>query len=185
MSALLQSTIHVVDDDMSVREALEDLILFSGWRPAMYRTAQEFLARPHSTEPGCLLLDINLPGLNGLDLQRLLAGQDHPLPVIFITGYGDIPSTVRAMKAGAVEFLTKPLDTDALLAAIAEAIERSRAALDIADGLEQTGGERSRHQRNNGEGPPRPGHAENAGSHVRGSRIDGQTYARVTRCFNP
>jgi FixJ family two-component response regulator len=121
-------TVFVVDDDLSVRESLELLISFEGWRPELFSSAREFLARPRPLTPSCLVLDISLPDLNGLDLQRLVADRKE-MPVIFITGYGDIPVAVRAMKAGAVEFLTKPFDDLALLGAIRHAIERSQAAL--------------------------------------------------------
>ena len=118
----------VVDDDVSVRESLELLIRFAGWEPETFASAREFLARPRAFKPSCLVLDVSLPDLNGLDLQKLVAGRTD-MPVIFITGYGDIPMTVRAMKAGAVEFLTKPFDDEALLGAIRQAIERSRTVL--------------------------------------------------------
>lgn len=120
----------VVDDDVSVRESLELLIHSAGWQPETFASAQEFLARPRVPVPSCLVLDVSLPGLNGLDLQGHVAVQRADLPIIFITGYGDVPMTVRAMKAGAVEFLTKPFRDDVLLNAIRQAIERSRAALD-------------------------------------------------------
>jgi FixJ family two-component response regulator len=121
-------TVFVVDDDISVRESLEMLLSFEGWRPEVFSSAQEFLARPRSLTPSCLILDISLPDLNGLDLQKLVADRTD-MPVIFITGHGDIPITVRAMKAGAFEFLTKPFDDEVLLGAIRQAVERSRAAL--------------------------------------------------------
>jgi FixJ family two-component response regulator len=121
-------TVFVVDDDVSVRESLELLIGFAGWRPETFASAQEFLARPRTLTPSCLVLDVSLPDLNGLDLQKLVADRTD-MPVIFITGYGDIPVAVRAMKAGAVEFLTKPFDDEALLGAIRHAIELSEAAL--------------------------------------------------------
>jgi FixJ family two-component response regulator len=121
--------VFVVDDDISVRESLEALIRDAGWQPETYASAQTFLARPRAVAPGCLVLDVSLPDLNGLDLQQRLGADGGALPVIFITGHGDIPMTVRAMKAGAVEFLTKPFDDDALLGAIAAAIDRSRTAL--------------------------------------------------------
>ena len=120
--------VFVVDDDISVRESLELLIRFAGWEPETFASAREFLARPRIHAPCCLLLDVSLPDLNGLDLQKLVADRTD-MPVIFITGYGDIPMTVRAMKAGAAEFLTKPLDDEALLGAIRHAIKRSEAAL--------------------------------------------------------
>lgn len=121
-------TVFIVDDDISVRESLELLISFVGWRPETFASAHEFLARPRSLTPCCLVLDVSLPDLSGLDLQKLVADRTD-MPVIFITGYGDIPMTVQAMKAGAVEFLTKPLDDEALLGAIRQAIQRSQAAL--------------------------------------------------------
>jgi FixJ family two-component response regulator len=121
--------VFVVDDDVSVRESLELLISFAGWQPETFASAQEFLARPRVLAPSCLVLDVSLPDLNGLDLQKLIAADRIDMPIIFITGYGDVPMTVQAMKAGAVEFLTKPFDTDVLLGAIRQAIERSFAAL--------------------------------------------------------
>ena len=122
--------VFVVDDDISVRESLELLIGSAGWRPETCASAQEFLARPRALVPSCLVLDVSLPGLNGLDLQRRVAAERPDMPIIFITGHGDVPMTVRAMKAGAVEFLTKPFGDEVLLGAIRHAIERSRAALD-------------------------------------------------------
>ena len=121
--------VFVVDDDVSVRESLELLIRFAGWQPETFASAQEFLARPRVPAPSCLVLDVSLPDLNGLDLQKLVAADRIDMPIIFITGSGDVPMTVQAMKAGAVEFLTKPFDTDVLLGAIRQAIERSFAAL--------------------------------------------------------
>jgi FixJ family two-component response regulator len=121
--------VFVVDDDVSVRESLELLIRSAGWDPETYPSAQAFLSRPRPDVPSCLVLDVSLPGLSGLDLQTRL-GVRSDLPIIFITGHGDVPMSVRAMKAGAVEFLTKPFDDDALLEAIAGALERSRAARD-------------------------------------------------------
>ncbi len=120
----------VVDDDVSVRESLELLISFAGWQPETFASAEEFLARPRAVAPSCLVLDVSLPDLNGLDLQKLIAADRIDMPIIFITGHGDVPMTVRAMKAGAVEFLTKPFNDDVLLSAIRHAIERSIAALD-------------------------------------------------------
>ena len=120
--------VFVVDDDISVRESLELLITSAGWRPETFASAQEFLSRPRAGVPCCVVLDVRIPGLNGLELQQQL-GERADMPIIFITGYGDVPMTVRAMKAGAVEFLTKPFNDDVLLEAIRQAIERSRAAL--------------------------------------------------------
>ncbi len=122
--------VFVVDDDVSVRESLEALIRFEGWQPETFASAQEFLARPRVPAPSCLVLDVGLPDLNGLDLQKRIAADRSDMPIIFITGYGDVPMTVQAMKAGAVEFLMKPFGDDVLLSAIRNAIERSRAALD-------------------------------------------------------
>ena len=119
----------VVDDDVSVRESLESLIRCAGWQAETFSSAQEFLAHPRVDGPSCLVLDVSLPGLNGLDLQKRVAAARTDMPIIFITGYGDVPMTVQAMKAGAVEFLTKPLRDDVLLSAIRNAIERSHAAL--------------------------------------------------------
>jgi FixJ family two-component response regulator len=121
--------VFVVDDDVSVRESLELLIRCAGWQPETFASAQEFLARPRVEVPSCLVLDVTLPDLNGLDLQRRIAGERTDMPIIFITGYGDIPMSVQAMKAGAMEFLTKPLGDEVLLNAIQNAIERSHSAL--------------------------------------------------------
>jgi FixJ family two-component response regulator len=120
--------VFVVDDDISVRESLELLIKNAGWRPETFASAREFLSRPRVAVPCCLVLDVRIPGLNGLELQQQLSERTD-MPIIFITGYGDVPMTVRAMKAGAVEFLTKPFNDDVLLNAIRAAIDRSRAAL--------------------------------------------------------
>ena len=120
--------VFVVDDDISVRESLELLLRSAGWQPHIFATAQQFLDYPRATVPNCLVLDVTLPGLNGLDLQKQLADRSD-MPIIFITGYGDVPMTVQAMKAGAVEFLTKPFDDTVLLDAIGGAIERSRRTL--------------------------------------------------------
>ena len=121
--------VFVVDDDVSVRESLEALISFAGWQPETFASAGEFLSRPRATVPSCLVLDVSLPDLNGLELQKLISADRIDMPIIFITGHGDVPMTVQAMKAGAVEFLTKPFDDDVLLTAIRHAIERSSAAL--------------------------------------------------------
>jgi FixJ family two-component response regulator len=120
--------VFVVDDDISVRESLELLIDVAGWQPETFASAEEFLAHPRVFTPNCLVLDVSLPDLNGLDLQKLVADRIE-MPIIFITGYGDVPMTVRAMKAGAVEFLTKPFAEEALMGAIRHAIERSQTAL--------------------------------------------------------
>lgn len=125
-----QPIIFVVDDDISVRESLESLIQFAGWQPETFASAGEFLARPRVGVPSCLVLDVSLPDLNGLELQKLVASERTDMPIIFITGHGDAPMTVQAMKGGAVEFLTKPFDDEVLLGAIRHAIKRSAAVLD-------------------------------------------------------
>jgi len=122
-------TVFVVDDDVSVRESLELLIGCAGWQAETFASAQEFLSRPRVLAPSCLVLDVGLPDLNGLDLQKRVAADRTDMPIIFITGHGDVPMTVQAMKAGAVEFLTKPFGDEVLLGAIRNAIERSRTAL--------------------------------------------------------
>jgi FixJ family two-component response regulator len=122
--------VFVVDDDASVRESLDQLIRTTGWQPETYPSAEAFLARPRVPVPSCLILDISLPDLNGLELQRRIGSDRSEMPIIFITGHGDVPMTVQAMKAGAVEFLTKPWDGDVLLNAVENAIARSRAALE-------------------------------------------------------
>ena len=121
--------VFVVDDDVSVRESLEALIRFAGWQVEVFANAQEFLAHRRVAAPSCLVLDLALPDLSGLDLQKRVAADRPDMPIIFITGYGEVPSSVQAMKKGAVEFLTKPFSDDVLLDAIRDAIERSRAAL--------------------------------------------------------
>jgi FixJ family two-component response regulator len=121
--------VYVVDDDFSMRESLESLIRCAGWQPETFESAEEFLDRPRDFVPSCLVLDITLPDLNGLDLQKRIAVDRMDMPIIFITGDGDVPMSVQAMKAGAVEFLTKPFGEEVLLSAIRHAIERSEAAL--------------------------------------------------------
>jgi len=120
--------VFVVDDDVSVREALEGLIRSAGLRAETFRSAQEFLDRPRADLPSCLVLDVRLPGLSGLDLQKRMAEANLQIPIIFITGHGNVPAAVQAMKAGALEFLTKPFTDRDLLAAIEQAIKRDRAA---------------------------------------------------------
>jgi len=122
------SLVFVVDDDASVRESLELLLRAAGWQAETFASAPEFLSRPRPTVPCCLVLDVTLPGLSGLELQQQLAERTD-MPIIFITGHGDVPMTVQAMKAGAVEFLTKPFTNDVLLGAIGDAIDRSRTAV--------------------------------------------------------
>jgi FixJ family two-component response regulator len=127
--ATAKPIVFVVDDDVSVRESLELLIQNEGWQPKTFASAQKFLDCSRALVPNCLLLDISLPGLNGLDLQKRIALERTDLPIIFITGSGDVPKSVQAMKAGAVEFLTKPFNDEVLLTAIRQALERSRLAL--------------------------------------------------------
>ena len=126
---MVMPIVFVVDDDVSVRESLEALIRHAGWKPETFCSAHEFLARPREEIPCCLVLDVALPDLSGLELQDIVAADRADMPIIFITGYGDIPMSVRAMKAGAAEFLTKPFETDVLLDTIRRAIDNSRASL--------------------------------------------------------
>lgn len=124
----MPAIVHLVDDDPSVRRALKRLLAAAGHACETWETAEAFLARPVGTAAGCAIIDLQLPGANGLDLQARLAESDELLPLIFLTGRGDIGTSVRAMKGGAVDFLTKPVEPEALLAAIATALERCRAA---------------------------------------------------------
>jgi FixJ family two-component response regulator len=126
-----QPVVFVVDDDASVRDSLRLLIDSTGWHPEIFASAREFLARPRPLAPGCLLLDLCLPDINGCDVQALVRGCTH-LPIIFMSGQGDVPITARVMKAGAVDFFTKPFSNELLLAALREAIDRSRAAVRLA-----------------------------------------------------
>jgi FixJ family two-component response regulator len=121
--------VFIVDDDVSVRESLEELVRDENWKPEAFASAQEFLDHPRKLVPSCLLLDLSLPGLNGLELQKQLAVEHIDMQIIFITGHGDVPQSVQAMKAGALEFLTKPIDNDALVTAIRNALQRSSLAL--------------------------------------------------------
>jgi FixJ family two-component response regulator len=129
--------VFVVDDDLSVRESLELLLCHEGWQAEIFASADEFLCRPPALVPCCLILDLSLPGLSGLELQKRIATERTHMPIIFITGHGDVPSTVQAMKAVAVEFLTKPFTDDALLDAIRQALERSCVALEQAAELRE------------------------------------------------
>ena len=129
MSLASTPTVFVVDSDASVRESLELLVRAAGWRAETFATAQEFLARPRSFVPSCLILDVTLPDLTGLELQERIASERTDMPIIFLTGIADIAMTVRAMKRGALEFLTKPFDAEALLIGIQQAIKRSETAL--------------------------------------------------------
>lgn len=128
-------TVFIVDDDISVRESLELMIRYAGLHPETFASAEEFLAAPRVSGPGCLVLDVSLPHLNGLDLQKRLTADRKDLPIIFITGFGNVPMSVEAMKGGAVEFLTKPFSNDVLLAAIRSALERSGALLSEEESL--------------------------------------------------
>jgi FixJ family two-component response regulator len=127
--------VFVVDDDVSVRKSLELLIEAAGWRAETFASAQDFLRRPLVVAPSCLILDVSLPDLNGLELQKRVAPDRIDMPIIFISGYGDVPISVRAMKAGAMEFLTKPLAGDVLVGAVHHAIERSRTTLDHEEAM--------------------------------------------------
>ena len=120
------STVFVVDDDAGVRRSLRRLISVAGWKVETFASADEFLERAPHDGPACLVLDVRLPGLDGLALQRRLAQSSSEIPIVFITGHGDIPMTVRAMKAGAIDFLSKPFEDEALLEAIERGVERSR-----------------------------------------------------------
>jgi len=122
-----EALVAIVDDDPSVREGLESLIRSAGWEVEAFASAQEFLVQPRAAAPGCLILDLQLPGVSGLDLQKQMAAAGIETPIIFLTGHGDIPASVQAMKAGAVEFLTKPFEEQQLLAAIQGALEQYRA----------------------------------------------------------
>ena len=127
--------VFVVDDDISVRGSLQSLISSTGWRSWIFDSARGFLGHPRANVPNCLILDLNLPDLSGFDLQKFVVAERTSTPVIFVTGFGDVPTTVRAMKAGAVDFLTKPFDVDVLLTAVAQALERSRATLALESEL--------------------------------------------------
>jgi FixJ family two-component response regulator len=127
--------VFVVDDDVSVRESLEGLLQTAGWKTETFESAEQFLSRPKTRTPSCLVLDVSLPDLNGLDLQTRVADRID-MPIIFITGFGDVPTSVRAMKAGAVEFLTKPFDDEVLLGTVQQAIERSKAAVNIEEEMQ-------------------------------------------------
>jgi len=127
--SLATPIVFVVDNDADVRESLELLIRCEGWKPETFASAHEFLNRPRAVVPSCLVLDFSVPGFNGLELQKRIAGERTGTPIICITSQGDVPTTVRAMKAGASEFLTKPFDDDELLNAVREALERSRVTL--------------------------------------------------------
>ena len=132
-----RALIHIVDDDESIRRSLRRLVESVGHTAVTYVSAQDFLTASLPDTPGCLVLDVQMPGLSGLDLQRQLSDSEAALPIIFLTGRGDIPMSVQAMKAGAVEFLTKPIDAPALLVAIGHALERDRAVRAERSGLDE------------------------------------------------
>jgi FixJ family two-component response regulator len=132
--------VFIVDDDVSVRESLELLIRDQNWMPEIFASAKEFLDRPRKRVPSCLVLDLSLPGLNGLELQKQLAVDHSDMPIIFISGYGDVPKSVQAMKAGALEFLTKPIDDEALVNAIRNALQRSSQVLALNAKMEELRG---------------------------------------------
>ncbi len=125
--------VFVIDDDVSVRQSLELLIQSADWQAETFASATDFLATSRPACPSCLVLDVQLPDMNGLDLQQKIVADGGSMPIIFITGYGDVPMTVRAMKCGAVEFLAKPFRNDVLLGAVEQALERSRAALEYEE----------------------------------------------------
>jgi FixJ family two-component response regulator len=129
-------TVFVVDDDVSVRESLEGLVVSAGWDVETFSTARDFLSRPRSLNPSCVILDISLPDIDGLEVQDRISAERGDMPIIFITGHNDVPMTVRAMKGGAVEFLTKPFSEETLLGAIEQALARSRGALDQEAGMQ-------------------------------------------------
>jgi len=131
--------ITIVDDDPSVRHGLERLIRSLGWKTEAFASAQEFLARPQCEAPSCLVLDLQLPGLSGLGLQKRMAEAGLETPIVFLTGHGDIPASVQAMKAGAIGFLTKPVDEEALSKSIQEAIERDRRNREQHPDLRESG----------------------------------------------
>jgi FixJ family two-component response regulator len=129
LDAIGLPTVFVVDDDISIRESLELLITSAGWQPLLFESAQTFLEAPPTSTPSCLVLDVNMPGLNGLDLQSMISVSGKRMPIIFVSGFGDVPMTVRALKGGALDFLTKPIDSAALLDAIQSALSRSEVLL--------------------------------------------------------
>ena len=192
------AAVRVVDDDTSVREALGGLLRSAGFAVETFASAQEFLARPPSDLPGCLVLDVRLPGLSGLDLQQRMAELNIEMPIVFITGHGDVPTSVRAMKAGAVEFLTKPFGERDLLDAIRQAIDRDQAArrqhAELSDAArargagaggvriaEQADRGRAGDERDHHQGPSGPGDAENAGRLVGRPGENGRTAAHPGR----
>jgi len=125
-----EPTVHIVDDDPSVLKGLKRLLQSAGWNAVTYESASEFLAAHDPVGPGCLILDMSMPGYSGLELQRHLTAMGSSLPVVFLTGFGDVPTTVTAMRAGALNFLSKPVNDEDLLASVTEAVQANRAALE-------------------------------------------------------
>lgn len=128
MSAMSPGTVFVIDDDPNVRASIQGLLKSAGLRCECFETAEQFLEKEPSDSPGCLILDVSLPGISGLDFQEKMQKAGRHIPIIFITGHGDIPMTVRAMKSGALEFLTKPFNNPDLLSAVEQALDRDSAA---------------------------------------------------------
>ena len=135
MKAAAVPTVYIVDDDSGVRRAVQDLVESVGLRAESFATGQEFLNKKRTSDPSCLVLDVRLPQMSGLDFQHMLADVGVQIPIIFITAHGDIPMSVRALKSGAVEFLTKPFRDQDLLDAIQQALQRDRATLEQRDEL--------------------------------------------------
>jgi len=190
-----RATVFVVDDDASVREALRGLLRSAGFGVETFASAHEFLARPPSDLPGCLVLDVGLPDLSGLDLQQRMAEMQMEIPIVFITGQGDVPTSVRAMKAGAVEFLMKPFGERDLFDAIRQAVDRDQVARRLHAQLSElrqryatlTPREREVLERrtgdegNHGQGASGPGDAQNAGRVVGGPGENGRAAAHPVR----
>ena len=131
----VEPTIRIVDDEASVRKGLSRLLRSAGWRAADYATSEAFMKSHDPAIPGCLILDVAMPGVDGLELQQRLIDKGCNLPIVFLTGHGDIAMSVQAMRAGALNFLTKPVDEEALLGAVTEAVERDRSARRAQAGL--------------------------------------------------
>jgi FixJ family two-component response regulator len=148
-----EHTVFVVDDDVSVREALNSLIETAGWKVISFASAEAFLDHPRASGPNCLVLDVGLPDLSGLDLQLRMAVERSDMPIIFVTGNGDVPMSVRAMKAGAAEFLTKPFGEEELLGAVESALRRSRRMAEEQTRLEEIPGRLAKSPTANADGP--------------------------------
>ena len=161
MTSVSDQTVFIIDDDDALRASIKDLLESLGLRSESFGTAEEFLKGKRAEGPSCLVLDVRLPGLNGLEFQRRLATAGIRIPIIFITGHGDIPMTVEAMKSGAVEFLTKPFQDHDLLRAIHQALERDRATRQQQTNLANCEGATSTDRtRARGHGPGGFGHAQ-------------------------